>query len=137
MGQANDYVNYFYARYKGRVAISVGYDQNMSDIFPLVFQTDSGISIGIVALSVLPHGESEGVHIYHLGAFTTNHGSGAAMLGELCCQADRFGIYLSVSAVSMPNGLESQMSSSMLRQWYKRFGFKGDPALVRHPLPGP
>jgi hypothetical protein len=34
MDQEHDYVTYFYEKYDGRVAIGVGYDQSLSEIYP-------------------------------------------------------------------------------------------------------
>ena len=91
-----------------------------------------GKSIGIVALGVLS-GDRKAVHIYHLGAFITDTGNGSKILTELCYYADKFNIHLSVSAESMPNGRDHLMDSELLREWYKRFGFKGELGLLRPP----
>ena len=55
MVQENDYVNYFYDKYEGRVAIGVGYNQDLSEIYPFVFEDTDGKSIGIVALGVITY----------------------------------------------------------------------------------
>ena len=52
MNQEHDYVNYFYQRYKGRVAIGVGYGQDLSEIYLFVFENADGKAIGIVASGV-------------------------------------------------------------------------------------
>ena len=57
MVQENDYVNYFYDKYEGRVAIGVGYNQDLSEIYPFVFEDTDGKSIGIVALGVIIVGQ--------------------------------------------------------------------------------
>jgi hypothetical protein len=38
MYQEYDYVNYFYEKYESRVAIGVGYNQDLSEIYPFVFE---------------------------------------------------------------------------------------------------
>jgi hypothetical protein len=134
MGRETEYVNYFYGKYHGRVAIGVGYNQDLSEIFPFVFQNANGDSIGIVALGVLPE-ENKLVYIYHLGAFISKHGSGSIILKELCQQADRVGIRLSVSAINLANGKDPRMKAERLKKWYKSFGFKGDSGLIRNPKP--
>jgi hypothetical protein len=53
MNREHDYVNYFYGKYEGRVAIGVGYDQSLSEIYSFVFEDTDGKSIGVVALGVL------------------------------------------------------------------------------------
>ena len=134
MGRESEYVNYFYEKYHGRIAIGVGYNQDLSEIFPFVFQNSEGDSIGIAALGILPE-ENDLVYIYHLGAFITRHGDGSIILKELCQQADKIGIRLSVSAIHLANGKDTVMESERLIQWYKSFGFKGDTGLIRHPKP--
>lgn len=128
----NDYVDYFYKKYQGRVAIGVGYNQDITEIYPLVYQTPCGKPIGIVALDVI-NNEKTVVHIYHLGAFISGQGNGSQILHELCRQADNFNIYLSVSAIEMPVGGKPQMGGKHLTRWYKSFGFKGDAGLLRKP----
>jgi len=132
MNKENDYVDYFYNKYRGRVAIGVGFNKNITEIYPFVYQTSGGESIGIVALDVIEN-DRKIVHIYHLGAFITRRGNGSIMLKELCHQADNFNIYLSVSAIVMPNGKTPQMDDKQLIRWYKRFGFKDDKGLLREP----
>lgn len=111
-----------------------GYNQNLSEIYPFVFKTPDGESIGIVALGVIDD-EKRVVHIYHLGTFISKHGDGCKILKELCHRADKFNILLSVSAIFMPNGKDPKMDDDRLTEWYKRFGFKGDAGLLRVPVP--
>ena len=124
MCAAKDYVRFLYNKYQGRVAIGVGYDQNLSEIYPFVFEDLGGSSIGIVALGVFTHENNDYVHIYHIGAFIVNRGKGAQMLQELCIQADKYQIILSLSPIFMPNGKSKPMSDESLRGWYGRFGFR-------------
>ena len=132
MSRETDYVNYLYAKYHGRVAIGVGYNPDLSEIFPFVFQNKKGESIGIVAVGLMPEG-SKGVYIYHLGAFISRRGNGSIILKELCRQADKFNISLSLSAISSPNGDATAMNTKQLARWYKSFGFKGESGLSRSP----
>ena len=133
MNQAHAYVHYFYQKYRGRVAIGVGYNQDVSEIFPFVFENANGESIGIVALGVFAHGSIDYVHIYHIGSFKGRRGDGGEMLRELCDQADEHQIILSLSPIFMPNGKDESMSDEHLRQWYGRFGFSGDSPFKREP----
>lgn len=127
------YVTYFYRKYLGRVAIGVGYGDDLSEIFPFVFLDDTGEAIGIVALGVINDIECC-VYIYHLGAFLSKRGYGSVILKELCSQADRFNISLSVSAIFIDNGKDQLMDTIRLVQWYQRFGFEGNSGLVRTPI---
>jgi hypothetical protein len=69
-----------------------------------------------------------------LAAFITKCGNGSDILQELCDQADRFSVVLSVSAIVMPNGIAQTMSDSHLSLWYGTFGFKGEAKMIRKPL---
>ncbi|MGD9077747.1 MAG: hypothetical protein PVG96_00335 [Desulfobacterales bacterium] len=133
MNQEDHYVNFFYKKYEGRVAIGVGYNQDLSEIYPFVFEDTDGDSIGVVALAVYTHENIDYVHIYHLGSFKSNRGSGNKMLEELCLQADKYQIILSLSPIIMPNGKNESMTSEPLREWYGRFGFKGSSHFKREP----
>lgn len=133
MTQAHAYVNYFYGKYKGRVAIGVGYDQEISEIYPFVFEDANGEAIGIVALAVFAHDSTDYVHIYHIGSFKGRRGIGGQILRELCTQADKHQIRLSLSPIFMPNGKDEPMSDERLRQWYRRFGFCGNSPFKREP----
>jgi hypothetical protein len=132
MSKANDYVSYFYNKYQGRIAIGVGYNQNLAEIYPIVFQNSEGESIGIVAIGAI-HDEDKIVYIYHLGAFESRCGDGSLILKELCDQADAFDVSLRASAIVMPNGKDPVMTTGQLIGWYKRFGFKNNAGLLREP----
>jgi hypothetical protein len=129
----NDYVSHFYENYEGRVALGVGYDQNISEIYPFVFEDSAGNSIGAVALGVCILEGLDYVHIYHIGAFKSHRGNGSRILKELCFQADKHQIILSLSPIFMPNGKDNVMSDERLRQWYGRYGFKGRSHFKREP----
>ena len=53
MDHEHDYVNYFYEKYEGRIAIEAGYNQDLSEIYPFVFEDSAGNSIGIAAFRCL------------------------------------------------------------------------------------
>ena len=132
MSKANDYVNHFYRKYQGRIAIGVGYNENLTEIYPIVFQNSEGESIGIAALGAI-HDKNKMVYIYHLGAFESRCGNGSLILKELCDQADAFDVSLKASAVVLPNGKDPAMTTRQLIEWYKRFGFKNNAGLLREP----
>ena len=133
MNQENDYVNYFYEKYEGRVAIGVGYGQDLSEIYPFVFEDTEGESIGLVALGVYSNDNIDYAHIYHLGSFKTNRGDGSQILQELCFQADKYQVILSLSPIFMPNGKNEPMTDEQLKSWYGRFGFRGSLPFRRKP----
>lgn len=124
---------FFYNRFPGRVAISVGYGPGLVEIFPFVFEDTHGTPIGILALAVMIQEEREVVHIYHLGAFKPGNGHGTEMLEELCHMANRSLVPLSLSPVPCPNGNTPLLDDEALDAWYRRFGFKGSAHLVREP----
>lgn len=133
MTQEDKYVNYFYEKYEGRVALGVGYNQNLSEIYPFVYEDIAGNSIGIVALGVYNQKNTKYVHVYHVGSFKNNRGDGSQILQALCFQADKFQIILSLSPISMPTGKDAPMSDERLREWYGNFGFKGSSHFRREP----
>ena len=133
MDQEHDYVKYFYKKYEGRVAIGVGYSQNLSEIYPFVFEDTDGNSIGVVGLGVYTHENISYVHIYHLGSFKSNRGNGNQILQELCFQADKYQIILSLSPIFLPNEKDAPMSTERLSSWYGRFGFRGSSPFKREP----
>ena len=134
MNPEQDYVDYFYEKYEGRVAIGVGYDQSLTEIYPFVFEDAAGIAIGVVALGVYTYGNLTQVHIYHMGSFKGQRGNGTKIIKELCRQADRHQIILSLSPMFMPNGKSIPMSDESLRDWYGRFGFRGSTSFKRNPV---
>jgi len=134
MDPENDYVKYFYNKYEGRVTIGVGYDQNLSEIYPFVYEGTDHNSIGLVALGVYSHENINYVHIYHMGSFKSNCGNGSRILQELCFQADKYKIILSLSPIFMPNGKNEPMRTDQLRSWYGRFGFSGNSPFRRKPF---
>ena len=134
MNPEQDYVDYFYEKYEGRIAIGVGYDQSLSEIYPFVFEETTGRAIGIVALSVYTHENIPQVHIYHMGSFKSHRGNGTKILEELCLHADKHQIVLSLSPIFMPNGKSIPMNDECLREWYGRFGFQGTSPFKRNPV---
>ena len=133
MQMEKDYVNFFYNKFEGRVAIGVGYNQDLSEIYPFVFEDRGGKSIGVVALGVYKLDEVKLVHIYHIGSFKNRRGYGSRILQQLCYQADKYQITLSLSPIFMPNGRNEPMSTEQLISWYRRFGFKGNSPFKRDP----
>jgi len=133
VSKESDYVKYFYDKFDGRVAISVGYNTDLSEVYPFVFEDTAGNSIGIVALGVCRPENVSYVHIYHIGSFKNNRGDGSRIIQALCLQADKFKIILSVSPVFMPNGKDKMMSDVLLKEWYGQYGFRGQTHFKRQP----
>jgi hypothetical protein len=137
MGRQEDrYLNCFYGRYPGRVAIGVAYSQDMVEIFPMVIDDDHGNVLGIVAMAALTDGNISAVHIFHLSVFQPNYGNGTKMLNILCRKADQFKVILSLSPIPSPNGEDHLISSRQLIAWYHKFGFRGERLLSRQPQKG-
>jgi len=57
MCAAKSYVCYFYDKYRGRIAIGVGYTVDMSEIYPFVFQDEKNEFIGVIAMDAIPNEE--------------------------------------------------------------------------------
>ena len=134
MNQEERYVDFFYRKYPGRLALGVGYDESLTEIFPFVFINDKGDALGGIALSPIEHDEGFTVHIFHISSFVTNCGDGTTMLRELCQKADDFSITLCLSPVAMSNGTDDIMDSGQLKKWYEQYGFQGKNDFCREPL---
>lgn len=133
MGREACYVSHLYKTYPGRIPISVAYDENCIELFPFVFEAGKGNAIGIVALAVATEEKKKRVHIYHISSFHQRIGCGSLILQEICHQADRFQIILTLSPVSMGNGKGHQITYHKLKMWYEKFGFLGNAQLRRLP----
>jgi hypothetical protein len=127
------FVDCFYEKYRGRVAIGVGYGQDLMEIFPFVMEDDDGKALGIIAMATLSNEHMNSVHIFHFSVFHSRCGNGSKMLKILCLKADQLNIRLSLSPIPSPNGEPSQMNSEELSTWYRSFGFSGDSLLCRLP----
>lgn len=134
MGTQEDrFVDGFYKKYKGRVAIGVGYAQDMVEIFPFVLEDDDGKALGIIAMATLSTEQLNSVHIFHLSVFRSGHGNGTRLLNILCVRADQLNVKLSLSPIPAPNGEAGLLDSHQLTRWYRQFGFTGDSLLCRLP----
>ncbi len=133
--QENQFIDFFYTRYPGRVAIGVAYAQDMLEVFPIVIDDDQGNILGIVAMSAMTNDDITSVHIFHFSVFEQKNGNGTKMLEILCREADKQNVILSLSPIPSPNGEDHQISSRELIDWYHRFGFRGESLLNRRPRP--
>ena len=131
--QENRYVNCFYDRFPGRIAIGVGYNQEMMELFPIVVEDDQHNVLGIVAMATLSTNDMQSVHIFHISVFLQNRGNGTKILELLCEKADKLNVILSLSPIPSPNGEDHQINCKQLVAWYRKFGFKGETLLCRKP----
>lgn len=134
MGQHETrYIECFYSRFPGRVAIGVAYSQDLAEVFPIVIDDDRGNILGIVAMAAMTNDDMTSVHIFHFSVFRPKHGNGTRMLKVLCRKADQLNVTLSLSPIPSPNGEDHQITSRQLIGWYHKFGFRGDTLLSRQP----
>jgi len=134
MGRREDqYVDDFYMRYKGRVAIGVGYAGDMMEVFPFVLKDRQNNALGIVAMATLPHDDAPVVHIFHFSVFEQRCGNGSKMLDTLCRKADQLNVTLTLSPIPSRNGKDDLISDADLIGWYHKYGFTGDLLLRRLP----
>jgi len=127
------FVDCLYEKYEGRIAIGVGYAQDMMEIFPFVMEDEDGRALGIAALATLSTEELNSVHIFHLSVFRSGRGDGTKLLNILCLKADQLNVKLSLSPVPSPNGEAGLPDTTQLIDWYKKYGFTGDSLLCRLP----
>jgi hypothetical protein len=135
MDQEMGYVRYLYERHHGRIAIGVGYDMNLDEIYPLVYESPKGHALGIVALSAVQGEGGPIVYIFHFSTFNPGKGNGGLILDDLCRLADHYQVVLGLSPFTLPNGNKDVMNSRQLRAWYATYGFEGASAFNRAPLP--
>ncbi len=134
MGQREQqFVQDFYERYSGRVAIGVGYAPDMMEIFPFVMKDREGQALGLVAMATLAVDDQPVVHIFHFSVFEQRCGHGSQMLQKLCKQADRSRVTLTLSPIPTENGKDDMISDAALIGWYRKFGFSGESLLCRQP----
>jgi hypothetical protein len=126
-------VEFFYKTYRGRVAIGVGYAEDMREIFPFVLVDDDGNALGVIAMATLSNDAMDSVHIFHLSVFRTRRGNGSRILKILCLIADQLQVRLTLSPIPSPNGKTGQITGEQLIGWYRKFGFAGDAFLCRSP----
>jgi hypothetical protein len=131
--QENRFLNSFYRRYPGRVAIGVAYSQDMLEVFPIVIEDAQGDILGIVAMAAMSNADISSVHIFHISVFRQKRGNGTRMIEILCREADKLSVVLSLSPIPTPNGEDHQISSRQLIEWYRQFGFRGGTLLSRQP----
>lgn len=127
------FLDCFYQRFPGRIAIGVGYSQEMMEIFPIVVEDAQNKALGIVAMATLSNDSMNSVHIFHLSVFNQNRGNGTKIIELLCKKADKLNVILSLSPIPAPNGENRQISNKQLLTWYRKFGFKGETLLCRKP----
>lgn len=129
-----EYIDYFYGKYISRFA-GYEYAEKHSQGHSFVFQDVYGKPIGAIALNEVAS-QNKTVHIHYLKAFVLNSGNGTLMLLELCRKADCFNVQLSVNPAFAPDDKYSDSNFNVLREWYTKFGFKGESCLSRIPRQG-
>jgi len=127
------YVASFHKRFRGRIAICVGYSEEMVEVFPIVIEDENMKALGIVAMAAMSNEDIASVHFLHFSVFKPRCGNGSKMIVMLCQKADQLGVALSINPIPMPNGRDSQVSSQALIDWYGQYGFRGDTLLIRRP----
>ena len=131
--QENRFIECFYKRYPGRVAIGVAYSQDIREVFPIVIEDGQDNILGIVAMAAMTHADLSSVHIFHFSVFRQRRGNGTKMMEILCRKADKLSVVLSLSPIPSPNGEDHQINSRQLIDWYHQFGFRGESLLSRQP----
>ena len=133
MSAAFQLVQHFYDKHPGRVPLSVAFGMGLREILPFVFADDTGRNLGIMALESVADENMAVVQLFHVSAFRPRRGAGTVMLRALCAEADRRQVIVTLSAVSMDNGRDPQISNDDLAAWYRRFGFEGEGRMTREP----
>lgn len=131
LNPAQQYVEFLYRCYPGRVPVVVGGTHGFGMVYPFVFEDSDGRAIGCVGCAWNKGADSDLVQIYHVNAFRPGRGDGTKILRGLCEQADRYGVRLTLMPQARWVGDEYPLEDDELRKWYRQFGFKGAGYLTR------
>lgn len=132
MTKATEYVKYMYSQFEGRAAVTVGVNSDSETIYPFVYENNSQMPIGLIAMSVDNISNSADVDVYHISAFKPGNGQGSEIMNYICYSADEFGIRLCIQATALFSGRRALAGVDLIN-WYRKFGFKGDEIMYRDP----
>jgi len=132
MTKATEYVNHMYSRFDGRAAVTVGVNSVSESIHPFVYENNSQIPIGLIAMSVDNVSDSAAVDIYHISAFKPGNGQGSEIMNFLCNVADEYDVRLCIQAEAQLSGRQT-LTGADLVGWYRKFGFNGNGTMYREP----
>lgn len=131
MTPAESYVQGFYCRFAGRIPLSAGWSDG--NIYPLVFEDESGKPIGLVAMAANASYGPNTVQVYLIASFLPRRGDGSKILKALCAEADDRQIELLLQAESLGADKRYFTPQNKLIAWYRSFGFTGGRVMVRKP----
>jgi len=93
-----------YSRFEGRAAVTVGVNSGSETICPFVYENNSQIPIGLIAMSVDDIADSTEVDVYHISAFNPDNGQGSEIMNYLCNAADEFAVRLCIQVEAQFSG---------------------------------
>ena len=132
MIKATAYVDHMYLQFEGRAAVTVGVNSDSDSIYPFVYENNSQIPIGLIAMSVDNVSDSAAVDIYHISTFKPGNGQGSEIMKYLCNAADEFEVRLCVQAEAQFSGRQTLAGADLI-SWYRKFGFNGNGTMYREP----
>jgi hypothetical protein len=121
-----------YLQFEGRAAVTVGVNSGSESIHPFVYENNSQIPIGLIAMSVDDASDSAAVDVYHISAFKPGKGQGSEIMNYLCNAADEFEVRLCIQAEAQSSGRRTLAGTGLI-SWYRKFGFHGNGAMFREP----
>lgn len=134
MNPAQNFVATLYGRFLGRVPVKIGLTRGFGAVYPLVFEDEVGVPIGLIGCAWSEGQDPNLVQVYHISAFKPGRGEGTKVLNFLCAEADRHCVSLYVQATAQYVGDELPMDDNTLAAWYRKYGFRGLGALTRQPI---
>ena len=132
MTKAAAYVHHMYSQFEGRAAVTVGVNSDSESVHPFVYENNSQIPIGLIAMSIDHVSDLAAVDVYHISAFKPGNGQGSEIMNFLCNAADEFEVRLSIHAEAQFSGRRT-MAGADLINWYRKFGFNGNGTMYREP----
>ena len=132
MTKATEYVSHMYSQFEGRAAVTVGVNSSSETIHPFVYENNSQIPIGLIAMSVDNISDSCEVDVYHISTFKPGNGQGSVIMNYLCNAADEFQVRLCIQAEAQFSGRRTLTGADLIN-WYYKFGFYGNGTMYREP----
>ena len=77
MSKATEYVDHMYSLYEGRAAVTVGVDSDSKTVHPFVYENESKMPIGLIAMCASDIITPTEVDLYHISAFIPGKGQGS------------------------------------------------------------
>lgn len=133
MTKAEEFVQTLYSNFEGRVPLVAGYGHGFaSKIYPLVYENENGIPIGLLAVAASSIEDTSEVQLFHISTFKPGMGHGKKMMNYICNLADELKVKIYLQAEVQFSDRYTLIGQDLI-DWYKQFGFIGNGSMKRNP----